>query len=86
MTPIPDQSDPVEGARSKFFGPLVPGMLGCVFDHSAANLVVGHIEVTESLIAGTGFLFAPAVVARAGVSGLSRIEAPFIQVSHAFRG
>jgi acyl-coenzyme A thioesterase PaaI-like protein len=36
-----------------------------VFDHAAKDLVVGHIDVTESLIAGTGFLFAPAVVALA---------------------
>jgi uncharacterized protein (TIGR00369 family) len=27
--------------------------------------VVGHIDVTEKLIAGTGFLFAPAVIALA---------------------
>ncbi len=48
-----------------FFANLVPGLLGCVFDHSADNLVMGHIDVTQSLIAGTGFLFAPAVVALA---------------------
>src|SRR5215510_5387068 len=59
--------DPIEQARwsTEFFGPLVPGQLGCVFDHSAKDLVVGHIDVTENLIAGTGFLFAPAVVALA---------------------
>ena len=58
--------DPIEQARSstEFFGPLVPGQLGCVFDH-AADLVVGHIDVTDNLIAGTGFLFAPAVIALA---------------------
>jgi 1,4-dihydroxy-2-naphthoyl-CoA hydrolase len=65
-----DQSrewDPIEQARrsTEFFGPLVPGQLGCVFDHSAKDLVVGHIDVTENLIAGTGFLFAPAVIALA---------------------
>jgi 1,4-dihydroxy-2-naphthoyl-CoA hydrolase len=59
--------DPVEAARrsSEFFAPLVPGQLGCVFDHSAPDLVVGHIDVTSNLIAGTGFLFAPAIVALA---------------------
>jgi uncharacterized protein (TIGR00369 family) len=31
----------------------------------AKDLVVGHIDVTENLIAGTGFLFAPAVIALA---------------------
>lgn len=62
-----DRSDPVERARldNEFFGPLIPGQMGCVFDHSAPDLVVGHIAVTESLIAGTGFLFAPAVIALA---------------------
>jgi 1,4-dihydroxy-2-naphthoyl-CoA hydrolase len=60
-------ADPIEDAKSvtEFFAPLLPGQLGCVFDHSARDLVVGHIEVTEHLIAGTGYLFAPAVVALA---------------------
>jgi 1,4-dihydroxy-2-naphthoyl-CoA hydrolase len=67
MSPSPDDPDPLERARgaTEFFGPLVPGQLGCVFDHSAADLVIGHIDVTENLIAGTGFLFAPAVIALA---------------------
>lgn len=52
-------------ATTEFFGPLVPGQLGCVFDHAAPDLVVGHIDVTDNLIAGTGFLFAPAVIALA---------------------
>jgi uncharacterized protein (TIGR00369 family) len=56
--------DPVARAQAmnEFFGPLVPGQLGCVLDHVAADLVVGHIDVTSNLIAGTGYLFAPAVV------------------------
>jgi uncharacterized protein (TIGR00369 family) len=60
-------ADPAERARraTEFFGPRVPGQLGCVFDHSAEDLVTGHIDVTENLIAGTGFLFAPAVIALA---------------------
>ncbi|HEV7525318.1 MAG TPA: PaaI family thioesterase, partial [Acidimicrobiia bacterium] len=64
---LPDDADPVAAARlvTEFFGPLVPGQLGCVFDHSAKDLVLGHIDVTENLIAGTGFLFAPALVALA---------------------
>jgi 1,4-dihydroxy-2-naphthoyl-CoA hydrolase len=59
--------DPIEAARgaTEFFGPLVPGQLGCVFDHAAPDLVVGHIDVTPNLIAGTGYLFAPAVIALA---------------------
>lgn len=40
-----------------FFGTLVPGQLGCVFDTATPELVVGHIDVTPNLIAGTGFLF-----------------------------
>lgn len=57
----------VERARemTEFFGPLVPGQLGCVFDRAEPGLVVGHIDVTPNLIAGTGFLFAPAVIALA---------------------
>jgi uncharacterized protein (TIGR00369 family) len=50
---------------TEFFGPRVPGQLGCVFDHAASDLVLGHLDVTEGLIAGTGYLFAPAVVALA---------------------
>lgn len=57
-------AEAVERARlnTAFFGPLVPGQLGCIFDHSASDLVLGHLQVTDNLIAGTGFLFAPAVV------------------------
>jgi len=60
-------ASPTERGRwaTEFFGPRVPGQLGCIFDHSASDLVVGHIDVTENLIAGTGFLFAPAVIALA---------------------
>lgn len=50
---------------TEFFGTRVPGQLGCVFDHSANDLVLGHIDVTANLIAGTGFLFAPAIIALA---------------------
>jgi len=59
--------DPLVRARevTEFFAPLVPGQMGCVFDHAARDLVLGHIDVTENLIAGTGFLFAPAVIALA---------------------
>lgn len=65
--PPRDADDPAEDARSatEFFSGRVPGLLGCVFDHSAADVVVGHLDVTEQLIAGTGFLFAPAVIALA---------------------
>jgi len=62
-----EEMDPIARARraTELFGPLVPGQLGCVFDHSSLELVTGHIDVTENLIAGTGFLFAPAVIALA---------------------
>jgi uncharacterized protein (TIGR00369 family) len=36
-----------------------------VFDVVEPEEVVGHIDVTANLIAGTGFLFAPAVIALA---------------------
>jgi 1,4-dihydroxy-2-naphthoyl-CoA hydrolase len=67
VSPVSDQADPAERARrmTEFFGPLVPGQLGCVFDHAGDDLVIGHIEVYEKLIAGTGYLFAPAVIALA---------------------
>lgn len=58
------QTDSV-GAANAFFGPLVPGMLGCVFTRVGADLTVGRIHVTKPLIAGTGYLFAPAIVALA---------------------
>jgi 1,4-dihydroxy-2-naphthoyl-CoA hydrolase len=62
-----ETNDPAARARgaTEFFRSLVPGQLGCIFDHSAHDLVIGHIDVTENLIAGTGFLFAPAVIALA---------------------
>ncbi len=48
-----------------FFGPKAPGLHGAVFDHAAPDEVRGHIDVTEPLIAGTGFLFAPAIISLA---------------------
>lgn len=67
MTAPLDRDDPIAAAQrmTEFFAPLVPGQLGCVFDHAADDLVLGHIDVTANLIAGTGFLFAPAVIALA---------------------
>jgi len=67
MPPYDETLDPQTRARgaTEFFAKLVPGQLGCVFDHSARDLVTGRIDVTETLIAGTGFLFAPAVIALA---------------------
>lgn len=48
-----------------FFGPLAPGLHGVIFDEATDERVVGHIDVTPPLIAGTGFLFAPAVISLA---------------------
>jgi len=66
-TQPPADDDALARARrsTEFFAARVPGQMGCVFDHAARDLVVGHIDVTENLIAGTGFLFAPAVIALA---------------------
>ncbi len=50
---------------NEFFGPLAPGRHGVVFDEMDPQRVVGHIDVTAELIAGTGFLFAPAVISLA---------------------
>jgi 1,4-dihydroxy-2-naphthoyl-CoA hydrolase len=47
---------------NEFFGPRVPGLLGVVLDVCTPDDVVGHIDVTAPLIAGTGFLFAPAII------------------------
>ena len=58
-------TDPGAERANAFFGPLAPGRHGAVFDSVRADEVVGHIEVTEPLIAGTGFLFAPAVISLA---------------------
>lgn len=50
---------------NEFFGPKAPGLHGAVFDYAAPDEVRGHIEVSDALIAGTGFLFAPAVISLA---------------------
>jgi uncharacterized protein (TIGR00369 family) len=62
-------SEPADSAASlnEFFAPLLPGLLGITFDRCTDDEVVGYIDVTPALIAGTGFLFAPAVVALADV-------------------
>ncbi|MDP1794003.1 MAG: PaaI family thioesterase [Acidimicrobiales bacterium] len=50
---------------NEFFKDLVPGLLGIVCDYAGTDRVVAHIDVEQKLIAGTGFLFAPAVIALA---------------------
>ena len=50
---------------NEFFGPLAPGLHGVEFDEAAPDRVVGHIDVVPELIAGTGFLFAPAIISLA---------------------
>jgi len=47
---------------NEFFGPRAPGLLGVVFDTCTRDEVTGHIDVSGALIAGTGFLFAPAII------------------------
>lgn len=53
MNDAEQADDPIARARrmNEFFGPLVPGQLGCVFDHAGADRVLGHIDVTVNLIA-----------------------------------
>ena len=64
MTNALPRTEPA-AALNEFFGPRVPGLLGVTFDSCTADEVIGHIEETDALIAGTGFLFAPAIVALA---------------------
>jgi uncharacterized protein (TIGR00369 family) len=50
---------------NEFFASRLPGRLGVVLERCSTEEVVGKIDVTAVLIAGTGFLFAPAVIALA---------------------
>lgn len=50
---------------NEFFSTRVPGLLGVETTEIGPERVVGQMEVTEPLIAGTGYLFAPAVIALA---------------------
>ncbi|HEY6318102.1 MAG TPA: PaaI family thioesterase [Acidimicrobiia bacterium] len=50
---------------NEFFSPRVPGILGVETTDISPNQVVGKMDVSAPLIAGTGYLFAPAVVALA---------------------
>lgn len=49
-------------AHNRFFADRLPGLLGMQFVAIDDDEVVGRLRVTDALIAGTGFLFAPAVV------------------------
>jgi uncharacterized protein (TIGR00369 family) len=48
-----------------YWAPKVPGMFGLVFTKSDPEGCEGELTVTEALIAGTGYLFAPVVVGMA---------------------
>lgn len=50
-----------------FFEPKVPGMFGLKFTKSGPEGTEGELTVTDALIAGTGFLFAPVVVGMADI-------------------
>jgi uncharacterized protein (TIGR00369 family) len=50
---------------NEFFATRVPGLLGVETVEIGPDRVVGKMEVTAPLIAGTGYLFAPAVIALA---------------------
>lgn len=50
---------------NEFFGRKLPGLIGFEVLEATRDAVVGRMKVTEPLIAGTGFLFAPAVIALA---------------------
>lgn len=68
MSDTPETADTPEARAQRmndFFGDKAPGLHGVVFDEVGPSAARGHIEVTDALIAGTGFLFAPAVVSLA---------------------
>lgn len=50
---------------NEFFSTRVPGLLGIQTTEISPERVVGQMVVTGPLIAGTGYLFAPAVIALA---------------------
>lgn len=50
---------------NEFAGPKHPGMLGIEILTCTAEEVTGHFTVKEEFVAGTGFLWAPVVVALA---------------------
>jgi len=50
---------------NEFFSTRVPGLLGVEAVEITPDRVVGQMDVTPPLIAGTGYLFAPAVIALA---------------------
>jgi uncharacterized protein (TIGR00369 family) len=47
---------------NEFFRTKVPGMFGFEITDVSPERAVGRLTVTEPLIAGTGFLFAPVVI------------------------
>jgi len=47
---------------NEFFRPKVPGMFGCEITNISPEGAEGRLTVTEPLIAGTGFVFAPVVI------------------------
>jgi 1,4-dihydroxy-2-naphthoyl-CoA hydrolase len=50
---------------NEFFRPKVPGMFGCEITNVSPEGAEGRLTVTEPLIAGTGFVFAPVVIGMA---------------------
>jgi len=50
---------------NEFFRPKVPGMFGCEITSVSPERAEGRLTVTEALIAGTGFVFAPVVIGMA---------------------
>ena len=51
--------------HNEFFGAKMPGLVGLRFTQVDEEAVVGHFPVTEPMVAGTGFVFAPAIVTMA---------------------
>ena len=47
---------------NEFARPKHPGIVGIEVLHCEPDLVTGKLEVTEELVAGTGFLWAPVII------------------------
>jgi 1,4-dihydroxy-2-naphthoyl-CoA hydrolase len=61
----PAMPDDRVASFNEFFRDKVPGMFGCEVTEISSEGAQGRLTVTEALIAGTGFLFAPVVMGMA---------------------
>ena len=62
MTGDPESSAERVQRQNEFAKPKHPGMVGVVILRADADEVVGRLDITTELVAGTGFLWAPVVI------------------------